>query len=161
MAKTCNTLYATHPDLVERFIHEGGYRIAPVEVRHSARLGAGREFVIRHAWANLGVGVLPNHNRRWGQKYRPAFAQLAAGANAPEERHVFIARDAEPGDWLRGTVHEYALRATLPPLVLPGMYKLACAIPNTRPDRGPDLQLALKTPRFGSWYELGHVEVIP
>lgn len=86
----------------------------------------------------LGVGVLPNLNRRWGQAYRPASALLAAGASRPGDT-LWIDRDAEPGDWLRGSVHRYTATVRVAPATPPGTYTLAVAILNTRPDGRPDL----------------------
>ncbi len=73
---------------------------------------------------SLGVGVLPNHNRRWGQAYRPAFTLLAADTSRPGDT-LWIERDAEPGDWLRGSVHRYTTTVRVAPATPPGTYMLA------------------------------------
>ena len=151
--------FLTYPELIEKFTREGGYRLAPVEVACPEVVKPGDDLVIRHAWVNLGVGVLPDYNRRWGQKYRPAFALLANGATAPDVRNTWIASDAEPGDWLRGSVHAYTLRGKVAAETPPGRYKIVCGILNTRADGGPDLQLAIKSERIGSWHVIGKMEV--
>ena len=153
--------FLTYPDLIEKFTRAGGYRLAPVEVECPATGKPGRELVIRHSWINLGVGVLPNYNKRWGQKYRPAFALLAADSGKPIAGNVWIGRDAEPGDWLKGNVYRYLLRAKVAPGTKPGAYKLACAILNTSSDGAPDLELALKSARNRAWRTLGTVMVKP
>jgi hypothetical protein len=150
--------FLTYPELIARFQRDGGYRLAPVEVRVADSVRAGDALVLRHAWVNLGVGVLPNANRRWGRKYRPAFALLAAGQDTSGD-NLCIERDAEPGDWLRGAVHVYTTTLHVSPATAAGDYTLACAMLNTRHDGMPDLRLALKSECRGSWYTLGQVHV--
>jgi hypothetical protein len=151
--------FMTYPDLIEKFKREGGYRLAPAEVRYPSQLKAGDEFLVEHAWVNLGVGVMPNLNKRWGSKYRPVFALVPVGRDKPG-RNQWVATEAEPGEWVRGNVYAYTLHGRLGPSTKPGAYTLVAAILNTRRDGAPDVQLALRTSRYGSWYELGAVEVI-
>lgn len=150
--------FLTYPDLIARFRREGGYRLAPVEVQHPASVVAGDELALRHAWVNLGVGVLPNRNRRWGQRYRPAFALVAAGQTAPGD-NLWLSRDAEPADWLRGRVQAYTSRCRVAATTPAGDYTLVCAVLNTQHDGLPDLRLALSAASVGPWYPLGLVRV--
>jgi len=152
--------FLTYPELIERFKRAGGYRLAPVEVRFPSVLTPGQAFTIDHAWANLGVGLLPNTNQRWRHKYRVAFALRPLDSSAPSPT-PWIDRDAEPGHWIAG--HEYKHQLTCPVAndVKPGPYWLACAILNTRDDGMPDLQLSTSLERRGPWSLLRRVEVAP
>lgn len=152
--------FMTYPELIEKFKREGGYRLAPVEVRHPSRLRPGEEFAIEHAWVNLGVGVMPNLNKRWGSKYRPAFALIPAGEAQPGTNQ-WVDTHTEPGEWVRGSVHAYSLRGQINPATPPGACTLAVAILNTRRDGAPDIQLALRAERLGPWHVLGKLEVGP
>jgi len=150
--------FLTYPELIDRFQRDGGYRLAPVEIDCPSSIRAGSSPTILHAWVNLSAGVLPNLNRRWGRKYRPALALLPAGGGGPAA-NLWIDREAEPGDWLKGAVHRYALKVSVDRATPPGEYTLACAVLNTRGDGMPDLRLALKAAPAGSWYAMGPVKV--
>jgi hypothetical protein len=151
--------FLTYPDLIEKFKRQGGYRLAPVEVRYPRQLKAGETFLLEHAWVNLGVGVLPNLNQRWGGKYRPVFAIIPSDLSLAGP-NPWVDACAEPGEWVRGAVQAYALRVRLDCATAPGEYTMVCAMPDTRHDGGPDVALALSVPRLGSWYVLGKVVVV-
>ena len=149
-------LWLTYPDLVQRFVREGGYRLAPVELAWPRVVESGQPLIVEHAWANLGCGVLPNLNRRWAGCYRPAFALLPAAGRQPVAKFVDTA--AEPGEWLAGSAHAYRLTAALDG-VPAGDYRLAAAVLNTGASGLPDLQLGLRVPAEGPWYPLGPITV--
>jgi hypothetical protein len=128
------------PDLVQRFISEGGYRLAPTEIRLPDAVKAGATFTIRHTWQNAGVGVLPNANPRWQRKYRIAFALFPKGEAAP--RAVQIVPNADPGDWVRGKPMSYDTVFTWPAGVS-GTCDLGLAIVDTTCGNRPALRLAV------------------
>ena len=148
-----------YPELIERFKREGGYRLALKEASFSKCLGIGQSTTIEHTWINLGTGVLPNHNQRWAQKYRPAFALIAEGSEAPDESMIWIDSTAEPGDWTADHEYPYSLEITVPETIRPGRYRLACAILNTLGDGMPSLEIAITNDRVEEWYFLGSIEV--
>ncbi|MBI5833970.1 MAG: hypothetical protein HZB16_16880 [Armatimonadetes bacterium] len=151
-------LWLSYPDLVQRFVREGGYRLAPVEVAWPRAVARGGRLTVRHVWANLAQGVLPNLNQRWGQCYRPALALLPRDGGQPVVHWVDAA--AEPGEWLAGAAHAYRLDAALPATQVPaGEYRLAVGIVNTTGTGLPDLKLALRVPAEGPWYPLGALTV--
>lgn len=150
--------FLTYPDLVMRFRREGGYRLAPVEVTAPDAISPGGSFKLHHVWRNPAVGVLPNLNTRWASKYRPAWTLLDRTTHQPV-MPPFIAKDIEPGTWVKGTDYPCDTTITVPRNLVPGTYDLACGIVNTAKDGMPDLQLALKSPRHGSWHVVGAMQV--
>ena len=161
-------MWLTYPDLVQRFVREGGYRLAPVELAWPRVVESGQPLIVEHTWANFGCGVLPNLNRRWAGCYRPAFALLPAaggqpplgGQKAPGGQPVakFVDTAAEPGEWLAGSAHAYRLTAALKG-VPAGDYRLAAAVLNTGASGLPDLQLGLRVPAEGAWYPVGPITI--
>lgn len=150
--------FMSYPDLVLRFRREGGYRLAPDEVTCPDSVKAGETFEIKNSWRNHAVGVLPNLNRRWGSKYRPAWA-LFDEAGRRIVGTPTVASDVEPGEWLKGKAYPCVTKMTVPAGTPAGRYRIACAILNTTKDGMPDLNLALKSPRHGSWYFVGETTV--
>lgn len=143
------------PELVKRFIREGGYRLAPTAVALSGNLIPGGQIELRATWENFGTGVLPNLNRRWRQKYRPAFALLAADDSVAAS---WLIENAEPGLWLKGIPYATSMPAAVPHGLKPGRYRLAVGILNRSGDGMPDLNLALKGEKHGAWHVAGEVE---
>lgn len=136
--------WAKTPALVEQFIEQGGYRIALASVTLSSVIQRSRPWEVKHTWANHGVGILPNHNQRWGNKYKVAF-----GLFDPDTGKYFASwldPSAEPGDWVKGKEYAHVLKisgmetAKIPP----GKYQLIAAILNTKKDGAPNLQLAIE-----------------
>jgi hypothetical protein len=148
----------SYPELILRFRQEGGYRLAPEEVTFPDHIQAGTTFTLRHSWRNYGVGVLPNLNKRWASKYRPAWV-LLDGANNRVMSEPTVEKGAEPGEWVKGKSFAYETAMTVPANTPPGTYKLACAILNTAKDGMPDLNLAIKAERYGAWHVVGNVQL--
>jgi hypothetical protein len=146
------------PELVQKFIAQGGYRLVPTRVVFPAAAPAGGACEIQHVWRNTGVGVLPNTNLRWNHKYRVAFALLNPSGGKPAA--VYVDRNAEPGAWVQGKEQTGALRATLEG-IKPGRYQLSLAIVDTTRENAPAIQLAVtgltRTPE--GWYVLGEMDV--
>lgn len=148
------------PDLVDRFLIEGGYRFVPGTVSYprSINAGAGRGGItIAHTWKNTGWGRLPGDLPAWKGKYAVAFALLDPATSEPA---AILLSSAEPSAWLRGAKAEY--KETLSVVdVLPGTYRLATAIVDTAAHNAPAIELALKDPRNSSgWYPVGAVDVV-
>lgn len=147
------------PELVQRFIAEGGYRLAPTEVRFPATARSGVAFTIRHTWRNAGVGVLPNANPRWGRKFRIAFALFPAGADRPMV--VQVDRVLDPGDCVRRRDLTGDSIVTCP-AGWTGTCDLGVAIVDTANGDVPALRLAITaaTLRHG-WSMLGTIRIAP
>jgi len=150
--------FMTYPEVIEDFKSRGGYRLAPLDVSLEKPLQPGESTILKHTWTNLGVGVLPNHNRRWNHKYRPAFALIPEGADDPGDL-VWIDDQAEPGDWLTDETHAHSFAFNLPDTLPPGPYRLCCAVLNTLDDGMPHLRLSTRTDRHGPWHVLDEVQV--
>lgn len=133
------------PELVEEFEREGGYRIALDSVTFPAVIRRNDAVEIKHSWKNYGVGVLPNNNKRWGNKYKVVFGLYDPVA----KRHIATWTDekAEPGDWIKGEKYEQVLTlsAAETAKLQPGKYQLIAAITNSTRDGSPHLQLAIES----------------
>ena len=141
-----------------RFARQCGYRLAPDEVSYPDHVQAGAAFTLHHSWINGGVGVLPNLNKHWASKYRPAWALLDATTNKVVGEAT-IEKNAEPGEWIKGKSYPFDTSFTVPAGAPAGSYKVACAILNTAKDGMPDLHLALKGEHVGPWHVVGTVNV--
>ena len=62
------------PELVRKFVLNGGYRVYPTYVIMPYEASAGQTVSISHSWRNTGYGYLPNNMKNWNYKYKPAFA---------------------------------------------------------------------------------------
>lgn len=147
----CRTWFRSAPDLVQRFIEQGGYRFVPEEISYPE--SAGKQAVtIKHRWRNLGVGALPNGNRRWNRKYRVAFALMSEEETKPAAIH--IDRRLDPGNW-RGTGgHDCSSDVSFD--VPPGDYRLAVAIVDTMKEPQPAIRLAVGSQgALLPWTEIG------
>ncbi|MBE8721555.1 DUF4832 domain-containing protein [Sphingobacterium sp. Ka21] len=147
----------TSPDLVQRFIADGGYRLYPSEVKYMETIGIGEDFTISHTWNNMGIGVCPNNLKQWNYKYKVAFALL--DTQTKEIRTLLIDDEAEPSQWLRGQPKSYKHRGRLNG-VKAGKYRLAVAVVDTSKDNKPALNLAMSgNVTQEGWWEVGDVTV--
>lgn len=148
------TWVADNPDLVQDFGVNGGYRIAPAEVRIPTLIGG--PTTITASWRNDGVGRLPNDSIQWDHKYRISYALLDMQTHQPVYQ---VLSNAEPGDWLRGTTYsDSALFA--PTGVKPGRYDVAVAIVNRDLGWAPGIRLAtVDAPTSTGWNVLGRTTV--
>lgn len=144
------------PELVQKFISEGGYRLSPVEIRFPSVAVSGQPFKIHHTWQNTGVGVLPNANPRWHYKYQVAFALFDSKTKKPVA--IQLAPGAEPSGWIKGLAPQYdsALRWSVPA----GTYSLGVAIVDTTQQNAPGIELAVQDlKRVGGWYLLSSAQM--
>lgn len=153
----CRTWFKLAPDLVQKFISEGGYRLAPVEISYPEKTD-GKAVAIRHGWQNLGIGFLPNANPRWNGKYRIAFALIRPGEKQPAG--VFVDPSVDPGDWKGKSRHECSTAASFSSP--PGNYRLAVAIVDTTKGNQPAIHLATRSPQsLPGWTEVGSLTLGP
>ena len=142
------------PELVQRFIREGGYRLAPTVASYKEVGAVPGAFNIRHTWRNFGVGFLPNDNPRWNHKYRVAFALLPALGGEPLE--VFVDSEIDPGSWRGDQEFECHTLATF--RRARAGCRLALAIVDTSHKNTPAIALALAdSPQKAAWVALGGV----
>lgn len=156
VADTAN--FMSYPEVVRRFQREGGYILAPVEVVLPEHITAGKNFSFTHSWKNNGIGVLPNLNKRWANKYRVAWI-LLKGTKYEIVGEPTIVENAEPGEWVKGKSYDYETVMEIPAETPPGTYEIACAILNGSKDGMPDLNLALKAKRHGPWHIVGKIHL--
>lgn len=151
----CRTWFEIAPDLVQRFVSEGGYRLHPEEISYRES-SQGQAISINHRWRNLGVGFLPNGNRRWNGKFRVAFALFGKDGAGPVE--VYVAPDIDPGEW-RGNVPFDC--TTTPTFSSPsGEYRLAMAIVDTTRGNEPAIRLAVRNaPLASGWIPIGNLSL--
>jgi hypothetical protein len=152
------------PDLVNKFMLEGGYRFYPSMLSVPETVKAGDKFKIVHQWVNRGIGVCPNNNIRWNFKYKPAFALFTKRATLGHQRvKIWIDEDAEPSEWLKGKENKYVLEETMKG-VPKGKYLLCLAIiDKTRANKTrankPGINLAVTTDQIDDWYVIHELNV--
>ncbi len=145
------------PELVEAFINEGGYRLSPVAVSFPQRFPCGSVIRIGHQWRNSGFGIFPNHDRRWGGKYKVAFAFLDIEGNVAE---TIVDEGTDPGDWLMEEDTEYVTKMETSQIP-EGEYTLAIGIVDTsKPDLTAEIELAAPVKDMsGKWLKIGNISV--
>jgi hypothetical protein len=142
------------PELVNRFVAEGGYRLRPVSVATPSAWNGAAGATITHSWANSGWGYCPNNLPQSNHKYKVAFALLDY-----DDHHVvrtFVDRAADPVDWRAGanTTYTFTLPATDAPKAT---YLWATAIVDTTQGNTPGLALAVKEVTTSrKWLPIGY-----
>lgn len=163
MSYHVNTLDFSNPDvwvdknptLAARFVANIGYRLRPSKVGYLGQLTTTDSMRITHVWTNDGVGVLPNGNRRWNNKYAIAFALFNPASSIPTK--VFIDAKTDPGVLVKGTNTTFTSSVLWN--VPAGNYQLAVGIiDQTRPNDSL-LNLAMKTTRKNGWYIVGNTTI--
>lgn len=143
----------TSPDLVQKFIQKGGYRLYPSVVSTPETASANGKITIGHQWVNLASGVCPNNNQRWNYKYKVAFALIDSQAKVAQ---LFIDNQSDPSTFLETKVVKYTFDATLSNLNSDN-YSLAVAIVDTSKDNTPSIKLAVKGELINGWTKIGSI----
>ncbi len=99
------------PEVVSAFMSNAGYRLYPVSIQYPREIAAGETASIKHTWKNLGAGIMPNDNVRWGRKFHVAFALI--DPESKELAATAIDPDADPGQWTTNTEMPYVCQAVL------------------------------------------------
>lgn len=148
--------------LLNKFGLNGGYRLALTSLEVPELFTTGEEITIKQAWRNLGLGMLPNKNKHWDNKYHVAFALLDPKTNQVIYQYNEDTDKVNPGDWLfeDGNNH-YETTFKLPNSIKSGEYKLATAIVNDKNNNLPEIALALKDAEVTEqgWYVLDSINV--
>lgn len=143
------------PDLVQAFIRHGGYRLWPYEASVPANIVGGDSVAVASAWRNMGTGILPNDNPRWGNKYRVAYALIDDKGRVAAR---WVDKDTDPANMLPGRVVESRIRAATGQLP-PGQYIWGVAIVDTHAGCKPAIRLATKRDNIDGWTRLTEVNV--
>lgn len=147
------------PDLIEKFIAEGGYRFYPEMIEYAPQVRSGHSMSIQHRWKNMGCGVCPNDNIRWKKKFCVAFA-LFSNENSDNPVEIIVDRNAEPSRWTKQTNDEYVSspRWKSPP----GTYRLCVAIVDTTQKNRPGIHCAVSDSMVSNgWINVGTLVVNP
>jgi hypothetical protein len=145
------------PDMVDKFIAEGGYRLLPTKIEYPQEVSAGVKSEYRHCWTNIGCGVCPNANLRWNKKYQVAFA-LFANKESAKPQAVVVDAVAEPSRWIKGKSADYVSSFTWN--VPPGTYRLAVGIVDTTRQNQIGIRCAIAdAPRPDGWLDAGTISV--
>jgi hypothetical protein len=141
------------PDLIEKFIAEGGYRLLPETIKYPKEIFAGDKNEFQHDWINIGCGVCPNANPRWNKKYRVALA-LFSETEDPQLIAISVDPLAEPSRWIKGTSTKYL--SSIIWNVPPGTYRLVVGIVDTTQENQPGIRCAIKNnKRTDKWIDVG------
>lgn len=143
------------PDIVQAFITNGGYRIWPSVISTPPIIRNNSAFVIGHRWENMANGYFPNSDKRWGYKYKVAFALLDDDGRVVSR---FIDRQSDPSAFLKGQSVDYLFNMEIKGME-PGEYTWAVAIIDTSGCDEPGIRLAVKAPECGGWTRLNKVSV--
>ena len=145
------------PDLIDKFIAEGGYRLLPKMIEFPKEVSAGADNEYRHSWVNIGCGVCPNANPRWNKKYQVAFALFAEDASQ-EPKAIAVDSAAEPSRWIKEKNTDYV--SSIAWNVPPGTYRLAVGIVDTTLQNQIGIRCAVANPkRTDGWIEVGTLSV--
>lgn len=128
------------PELVRKFVLNGGYRLYPTYVIMPFEASSGQSVAISHSWRNTGYGYLPNNMKNWNYKYKPAFALFDTSGKLVKS---WIDEDAEPSEWLSNERHNYTYKVSLAGIPS-GSYKWAVAIVDKTKDNTPGINIAIK-----------------
>ncbi|MGQ7869719.1 hypothetical protein [Sunxiuqinia sp. sy24] len=140
------------PELVQKFISHGGYRLYPSKI---TVLESDDKLSITHVWKNLGLGVLPNNHPNWNQKYQVAFALFDDKGKLKKK---WISKKAEPSKWVKGVEGSYSESLSLND-VARGSYQLAVAIVDISFDKQPGIKLAVDQKNINDegWLQVGEL----
>jgi hypothetical protein len=146
------------PDLVQAFIVNGGYRFYPSTIAVSDTIKKADTIKIFHQWENMGVGVIPNNNHHWNNKYKVAFAILDALSG--ELKRIHIDTTANPSDWIKGSQNQYATVIANSNLE-PGNYIIGAAIVNSESNNKPEIKLAVEDAAYiKGWLKVAVLTVL-
>lgn len=143
---------------VEKFMVFGGYRLYPTTIEFLEEVSSSDNLKVLHSWENMGVGVLPNNNRRWNFKYKVAFSLLDVDNNVVKK---WMSENAEPSDWIRGKDYEYNESFSASG-VSNGSYQLAVALINSDLNDKPSINLAVEDKNLitnEGWLKIGAVTI--
>lgn len=156
MCLTYNAAWAANPDLLSKLVGVMGYRLRPVKIDLPSQVASSGTMKINHVWTNDGVGVLPNGNLRWNNKYAIAYALFNTTSLLPTK--VYIDSTANPGVLLKGTNTNYI--SNIKWSVPVGTYWLAVGIIDQTNPSNPSLDLAMKAVgRRNGWYLLKTISI--
>jgi hypothetical protein len=156
MNLTYNAAWCANPDLLAQLVAKIGYRLRPVEIDLPKQQGVSDFMKIYHTWTNDGVGVIPNSNVRWNNKYVVSFALFKSGDSTPTK--VYLDTNTNPGVFVAGTYTTYTTNIQWN--VPEGTYQLAVGIIDQTKPTNLSLNLAMKTTRKGGWYVIGDVNIV-
>lgn len=144
----------TAKEEVDRFISYGGYRIYPVGIKWKRD---GCLLRLSHAWANAGVGVLPNNNVHLRCKYKVMFALFSKDMD-------LVRRVVSNNIEVSGLVGDTVLSAddVVDLSLLPkGKYTLAVGIINTIENDSKDISIAVKSAEkiAGEWIKVSEIKI--
>jgi hypothetical protein len=143
------------PELVQKFIEIGGYRLYPDVVSLPKKMQTGKTCTVAHRWINLGTGVLPNNNKNWNYKYKIAFALLDANGLV---KKIYIDSSAEPSDIILNNPQNYQFQISLND-VQPDKYTFAIAIIDVSNNNKPGIKLATQNDVIQGWTKISSVEI--
>lgn len=158
-----NDLENYHNDgLLNLFGVKGGYRLAPTTIEFPKTMIKGHTINVTSAWRNYGVGILPNNNAHWNNKYKVAYALLDSQTHEVVYQYNESSDNINPGDWLlEDGNNRYDSHFVVPTYIASGKYKLAVSIVNEKNEYKPEIELALKNIEMTKegWYIIDSVNI--
>lgn len=151
--ETLGWLY-TAPDLVQKFISVGGYRIYPSLISYPKEFKRKTSNMrIGTLWKNDGSGFLPNNNPKWNYKYKIALALIQDN----DIKCLVVDDKVDPSTILKEQPVKSECNIDVSGLP-EGKYLLGVAIVDKSEGNKPGIKLALTAPEIaGGWYIVGNV----
>ncbi|WP_394405198.1 hypothetical protein [Streptococcus sp. 20-1249] len=146
-------------DLLDKFTSEGGYRISLHELSYALHSENERNIAIDSEWENLGEGIVPNKNKRWGNKIKIAFALLNQDGSVAY-KDILSTDELNVGDFERDQIIKHSHTMKLGLDIENGQYKLAVALVNEKKNFQPYIRLAnFNEQTTDEWFILGDVQL--
>lgn len=169
----CQWWETVSPELVQKFITNGGYRLYPDMIKYNQ---SGRKISVFSVWRNYAHGLLPNNHPNWNKKYQVSFALIDKDGNVK-----YIASDsrANPGDWSNGVINQSNGNGSdnikiiekrdekymyITPFEIPkdvtGEFTLCTGITDKTKNNEPGIEIAVpKDMKIGKWVKIANVKL--
>lgn len=147
-------------DFIQEGVEDLGYRMSAVRFAVPATADQGETIEIGHTWKNSGVGILPNSNKKWNNKYKVSFALIDPKTGEIAYQFVEDVNKVNPGDWKKeGGNYTYASSLQIPGEIADGSYQLCVGIVNEKMDNQPQIKLANTMEKNGDWYVIDEIKI--
>ena len=156
----CKLFYYYGMKYLNKFNQEAGYKIAIKNLSFDKTVKKGEKFNIASEWINLGGGIVPNKNKRWGNKVKISFALLDFKGNIIKQ-DIIPSDQINVGDFEKGNIYRNSYDFSIDKNIPIGNYQIAVSLVNSKENFIPYIKLANKNKLTDKgWMLLGNIEVV-